>query len=154
MLDDAIAYDSQHPYEVARMMAKKSKGSVGVLGLSYKKDLKVHVLSPSLKIIDGLKDDGVNVKVFDPYYTDEEVMNITGVASFKYPDELSQFGGLIIVPPHRLFSQTPKTNLLSNLKEGQTILDNEGIWKKWRDDFVSMGVDYHCVGDKGWCVLD
>jgi UDP-N-acetyl-D-mannosaminuronate dehydrogenase len=152
--DDAIAYDSQHPYEVAQMMAKKTNGSIGVLGLSYKRDLKVHVLSPALKIIDGLKDEGVEVKVFDPYYTEDEVMSITSTPSFKYPDELSQFGGLIIVPPHRLFSQTPKKVLLKSIRAGQVILDNEGIWKKWRDDFISMGIDYHCVGDKGWYVSD
>lgn len=150
LIDDAIAYDSLHPYEIAGMISKKVKGSIGVLGLSYKRDLKVHVLSPALKIIDGLKDNGVLVKAYDPYYTQDEVRSIVDVDSFDYPDGLSQFGGLIIIPPHRLFSQTPKNILFSYLKKGQIILDNEGIWKKWRDDFSIHGIDYHCVGDKGW----
>ena len=148
---EAIRSDSQQPIYVADIMAEKVKGgSIGILGLSYKRDLKVHVLSPSLGVIGRLKELGVDVKVFDPYYTHDEVRNIVGVDTFEYPKELTQFRGLVIIPPHRVYSQTPKNVLFQFLRKGQAILDNEGVWNKWRDDFASKGIDYHCVGDKGW----
>jgi UDP-N-acetyl-D-mannosaminuronate dehydrogenase len=112
----------------------------------------VHTLSPAVKIIKEFKSLKIGVKVFDPYYTDEDVMKIVGVETFKYPEDLSQFAGIIIVPPHRLFGQTPKRVLFNYLKQGQFILDNEGIWSKWREDFVKAGIEYHRVGDKGWCL--
>lgn len=157
LLDRAINSDFFQPFVVAKMMIEKVKTrnlsqSIGVLGLSYKRDLKVHVLSPSLRIIEGLKGENTDVKVFDPYYSQIEVYEITGCDNFKYPEQLGEFGGLIIVPPHRVFSQTPKSTLLKYLKEGQVILDNEGIWEKWRGDFNNKGIEYHCVGDKGWCL--
>jgi UDP-N-acetyl-D-mannosaminuronate dehydrogenase len=133
-------------------MAERGKGNIGILGLSYKRDLKVHTLSPVLGIVRKLRWLGADVKVFDPYYNSEEIQRLAGVDSFEYPEGLSQFGGIIIVPPHRLFGQTPKNVLFSHLKAGQAVLDNEGIWGKWRDDFVASGINYHRVGDKGWCL--
>ena len=151
LTNEAIRSDYQQPIYIADIMAEKVKGgSIGILGLSYKRDLKVHVLSPSLRIIERLKEKGISVKVYDPYYTSEEVQNITGVDTFEYPQGLQEFNGLIIVPPHRVYSQTPKNILFQNLKEGLTILDNEGIWNKWRTEFTLVGIDYHTVGDKGW----
>ncbi len=151
LTNEAIRSDSQQPIYVADIMAEKvNGGSIGVLGLSYKRDLKVHVLSPALKIIERLKECGVKVKVYDPYYTSDEVKRIVGVDTFEYPEGLRQFSGLIIVPPHRVYSQTPKNILFQNLKKGLTILDNEGIWSKWRGEFAHVGIDYHTVGDKGW----
>ena len=148
-----IKEDEYQPYYIAQMMASKSNGSIGVLGLSYKRDLKVHTLSPAVKIIEQLKLLRNYVNVYDPYYTSEEINNLVGVDTFKYPEDLSNFKGIIIVPPHRLFGQTPKSVLFKYLKKGQIILDNEGIWEKWRDDFVKAGIDYHRVGDKNWCLL-
>jgi len=151
---ETLRSDYNQPYYIAEVMFKKAHGgAIGILGLSYKRDLKVHTLSPVLRIAEGLKQIGVVVKVFDPYYAAEEIRRIVGVDTFRYPDDLSQFAGLIIVPPHRLFGQTPKNVLFEHLREGQTILDNEGIWSKWKDDFIAKGIDYHRVGDKGWCVI-
>ncbi len=151
--DEVLNSDQSQPFRIASLMVGKNRGgAIGILGLSYKRDLKVHTLSPVLGIVKGLKELNATVKVYDPYYTSEEIQRIVGVDSFAYPEDLGEFGGLIIVPQHRVFSQTPKTELFKYLKRGQAILDNEGIWSKWRDDFVAAGIDYHRVGDKGWCI--
>jgi len=150
--EEVIKSDTNQPSFIVDVMRKKTKGNIGILGLSYKRDLKVHTLSPAVKIIKEFKSLKIGVKVFDPYYTDEDVMKIVGVETFKYPEDLSQFAGIIIVPPHRLFGQTPKRVLFKYLKQGQFILDNEGIWGKWREGFVKAGIEYHRVGDKGWCL--
>ncbi len=151
---ETLRSDSNQPYYIADIMAQKTRGgSIGILGLSYKRDLRVHTLSPVLKIVEALKELKVSVKVFDPYYSNEDMQNICGVDSFTYPEGLSAFRGLIIVPPHRMFSQTPKNVLFNYLRKGQTILDNEGVWEKWRNDFIGKGINYHRVGDKGWCVV-
>ncbi len=152
--EEVIRSDRGQPSYVADIMAHKVKnGAIGILGLSYKRDVKVHTLSPALKIIEGLKNRNVNVLVYDPYYTKEEVWKIAGANTLSYPEDLGYVSGIIIVPPHRLFGQTPKNVLFKYLKKGQSILDNEGIWEKWRADFAEAGIDYHRVGDKGWCLV-
>lgn len=148
---DTLKFDQEQPTRVADMIVERTNGgAIGVLGLSYKRDLKVHVLSASLRIINELKERGVVVKAFDPYYSEAETLQVAGVESFACPDELGQFKGLIVVPPHRVFSQIPKNMLLDNINNGTIILDNEGVWQKWRDDFKFKGIKYYCIGDKGW----
>ena len=72
----AIKTDEEQPKFVAKLILSqlKKKDKVGILGLAYKSDLKVHTLSPALAIIKYLKSKKVEVEVHDPYYTPEEVM--------------------------------------------------------------------------------
>lgn len=151
LTNDAIDYDYKQPMRIADIMAKKTNGKpIGILGLSYKRDLKVHTLSASLRIVERLKELGIKVGVNDPYYTNEEIRDIVGTESFLYPQDLIHYNGLIIVPPHRVYNQTPKSTLMKYLLKGTSILDNEGVWKAHRGDFIDKGINYHCVGDKGW----
>jgi len=151
LIEQTIQFDQNQPYFVADLIAKKVSGNkIGILGLTYKRDLKVHILSPSLRIIERLKAHGLSVSVHDPYYTSKEVFDLVGVNTFSYPEELSKFDGLIIVPPHRIYAQTPKSILLDNLHQGQVVLDNMGVWAKWQEDMIEKGIDYHRVGDAGW----
>jgi nucleotide sugar dehydrogenase len=151
LIEQTLHFDQNQPYFVADLIAKKASGSnIGILGLTYKRDLKVHILSPALGIIERLKAHGLEVRVHDPYYTAKEVNDIVGIDTFRYPEDLAKFDGLVIVPPHRVYAQTPKNVLLGSLRSGQVILDNEGAWEKWRDDMIEKGIDYHRVGDKGW----
>lgn len=149
---ETIRATERQPSLIADMMSNRVHGNIAVLGISYKRDLKVHALSPALGIIKRLKELGVAVKVFDPYYTAGEIQEIVGSETFQYPDELGKFTGIIIVTPHRIFGQTTMQELFGSLKKGQAILDNEGIWAKWREEFIKAGINYHRVGDKGWCL--
>src|SRR5438309_2663249 len=70
---------------VSDLVAKALPGSkVGILGLSYKRNLKVHVLSPSLSLAEGLQKKGKEVLIHDPFYSADEVKQIAGVETFNY----------------------------------------------------------------------
>jgi len=120
ILRETIQYDTNLPKKIIKNLLKKYNcKSFAILGIAYKADLKVHILSPALRIIKYLLEKDIFVKVFDPYYTKEEIKNITNCETFKYPQELSKFDCIIIIPNHRLFTQTPKNNLfqyLNNIK--------------------------------------
>jgi len=149
--DETINYDVNQPIFIADLIGKKAGGSIGILGLAYKRDLKVHTLSPTIRIVERLRNLGKDVRVHDPFYTREEVLNIAGTETFQYPYELKAFGGLIIVPSHTLYERTPRRTLFENLRRGQVILDNLGTWERWRTDFLEIGINYHRVGDRDWC---
>ncbi len=154
LTNETLEFDYNQPRFVADLMADRAKGkNIGILGISYKRDLRVHTLSPALRIIERLKERGMNVSAFDPYYTAEAMQQIAGIDTLEYPEGLKDCDGIIIVPPHRVFCQTPKAALMKHLKKGQAILDNEGAWEKWRGDLISQGIDYHRIGDKGWCIV-
>ena len=118
--------------------------------MAYKEDLKVHILSPSLRIIDHLKSKNLFVQVQDPYYSSEEIKSITNLESFNYPNDLQKFDCIVITPGHREYKITPKDVLLENLKNCRLIIDNPSVWFKWKEDFKKMGIKYILIGDKNW----
>ncbi len=146
LLKNSIEFDEKHHERVSKKLIKKGFKNVGILGIAYSPDLKVHVLSPALKIIRHLKNNNVNVKVNDPYYTDDELKNITGVESFKFPDEMKQFDAILIACGHTKYCATPHEKIKNNLENCKLILDNKGIWK----DIEFNPIEYHEAGDENW----
>jgi len=149
LLRETIATDSSLPVAVANRVADRGFRNAGILGLAYKGDLKVHVLSPTLKIAKRLMERGINVKINDPYYSAEEIKKITGADSFEFPDGLSQFECILVVAGHRLYRAISENKLKSCLTKCKLIIDNlEEAWRGY--DWRSTGIEYFVAGDKDW----
>ncbi len=148
ILHSAIATDRNLPLMVAEAVIKKGARKVGILGLAYKGDLKVHTLSPTLRIVAHLKEKGVAVKVHDPYYTAEEVKQVCGVETFRFPDDLGQFDTVLIVADHRAYQAVPRNQILVNLKACKLVMDNVAIWNEF--NLEEKGIEYHVAGTENW----
>jgi nucleotide sugar dehydrogenase len=149
ILKAAIDTDEMMPVLVAEHVVAKRVRKVGILGLAYKSDLKVHTLSPTLKIVPHLRENGVDVKVHDPYYTEDEIRRIAGVDAFRFPEGLSEFDAIIIVAGHRAYKAIPEAAIVRHLANCKLVVDNvEEAWR--RIDFTALGIEYHVAGDKGW----
>ncbi len=148
ILSSAVDTDRSLPSAVAESVVKKGARKVGILGLAYKGDLKVHTLSPTLRIVSHLKGKGIAVRVHDPYYTEAEIKQICGVETFHFPDDLGQFDAILIVADHRDYQAVSHNQILSNLKKCRLILDNTGIWRGF--DFARLGIEYHLAGTENW----
>lgn len=149
LLRETIATDSSLPLAVANHVADRGFRNVGILGLAYKGDLKVHVLSPTLQIAKRLIERSINVKINDPYYCAEEIKKTTGADSFEFPDGLSQFECILVVAGHRLYHAISENKLKSCLTKCKLIIDN--LEEAWRDyDWRSTGIEYFVAGDKDW----
>ena len=116
------------------------------LGLSYKGNLKVDILSPVIPFIKYLKSRGISVSLFDPYYSIKEIKQIDGVKSFKYPQDLNKFDCIVISIDHKEFKTKMKsiTKYLSNCKY---ILDNMKVWEKIN---FPKRITYKISGEKNW----
>lgn len=151
ILKDTVVADEALPVLIADRIADAGFAKVGILGLSYKGDLKVHILSPTLRISRRLIERGVAVKVNDPYYDVDEIKKITGTGSFQFPAELVEFDCILIVAGHRRYKAISQEQLKTNLKNCRMVIDNlEEAWKDF--DWDSMGIDYVIVGDKNWLI--
>ncbi len=149
LLKDTVSTDSGLPSIVADRIADRGFKNVGILGLSYKGDLKVHVLSPALRISKRLMEHGVKVKINDPYYTPDEIQKLTSAESFPFPEGLSEFDCILIVAGHRLYKAISEAKLMNHLKNCKLILDN--LEETWRTiDWRSAGIEYHISGDSNW----
>jgi nucleotide sugar dehydrogenase len=149
ILSATVETDGAFPYMVADSLIAKGAKRVGILGLSYKGDLRVHILSPTLKIVKRFRERNVQVNVHDPYYSAEEIKKICGVEAFEFPDGLREFDTVVITAAHQQYRAIPEALLVKSLHKCKFILDNvEEAWKKF--DFRSAGIEYHVAGDPGW----
>ncbi|NOX71550.1 MAG: hypothetical protein GXO64_02525, partial [Candidatus Micrarchaeota archaeon] len=148
LLKETIKSDTAQPEFVVKKVKKSGAKKVGILGLSYKGDIKVTILSPTLRLVELLKKEGIEVKVNDPLYTDDEIRKMSGAEPFKFPDEMEEFDAILIVADHKHYRFTPHKIIRENLKNCKLILDNTEVWKDIK--FDDLGIDYHIAGDSGW----
>lgn len=148
ILQTAVATDKEMPTHVADSLVQRGANRVGVLGLAYKGDLKVHILSPTLRIADRLKELGKTVKVHDPYYSAEEINQICGVETFTFPDGLEEFDAVLLVSDHRAYQYASTRDVLRGLRNCRIVLDNTGVWSTL--PFNDTGVEYHLAGTENW----
>ena len=146
IITESIHFAEQIPYKMVDIIAKKGFKKVGILGLAYKGDLKVDILSPTLELAKGFRNKGIDVKVNDPYYIKKVIEKKTQVKSFRFPEGLNEFDCVLLVSDHSLYKYTVEEKILKNLSKCRMVIDNIGIWKhfKWEN------IEYHEVGDGGW----
>ena len=136
---------------VGEIVAKALPSSkVGILGLSYKRNLKVHVLSPTIPLAKRLQQKRKEVLIHDPYYSAVEVKQIAGVDTFSYPGDLKTLDAIIVAVPHSEYTETPVPILTRSIRRGVLVIDAEGAWDSYRHFFKKKGIDYRRIGDAGW----
>ena len=136
---------------VGELIAESLSGSsVGILGLSYKRNLKVHVLSPTIDLAGTLRKAGKHVLIQDPFYSENEIRHIAGVDTFNYPEDLKKFDSIVVSVPHVDYTETPVPILLKSIRPRTFVVDAEGAWQSYRAFFDQKGIDYRKIGDAGW----
>lgn len=146
ILRETIKTDNNINIKIANSIVKRKFKNIGVLGLSYKGNLKVSTLSPTIPFIKYLKKKNIKVEIFDPYFTNYEIKKILDIPCFKFPYDLKKFDCLVIFIDHDEFKIS--SDLLNkHLKKTKYILDNMGIWEKNK---LNKDIEYHMSGDKNW----
>lgn len=149
ILKETIKTDRKINILIARSLVQRKLKCIAVLGLSYKGNLKVSVLSPIIPFVRTLLAAGAAVELYDPYFSDKEVQKIVKTPTFNFPAGLSKFDAVVLAVGHKEYD-LPKTKLLSNLRHCKFILDNVGFWSEYKKDFTARGIEYHLAGDKNW----
>lgn len=144
LLRETIKTDDNMGSIISNSIVKKKLKKIGILGLSYKGDLKVSVLSKVIPLVKSLKKKKLSVKLFDPYFTSQEIKKATGVETFKFPNNLTKFDCIIVTVNHKQFRISPQ-KLKRHIGNCKFIIDHEGAWKDYK-----LGNNYHLTGDSGW----
>lgn len=147
LLQETVTTDNEINLLIARSLITRGFKNIGVLGLSYKGNLKVGILSPTIPFVKELKRHKVSVKLFDPYFTDNEIKEIVGLDTFDFPEGLKEFDAIVLTVDHKEFDQSIQ-QLKENIKNCKFILDNLGVWDHL--NLLDMGIEYHIAGDANW----
>lgn len=149
ILTDTVQTDSAINLRIARSLAERGLKRVGILGLAYKANLPVHILSPTLPFINELKRLGIDVKLHDPHYSNVDIDQIAGVSTFQFPDELTGFDAVVAVVDHAGY-RICQNQLLPFLSDCKLVIDNMGVWQDIDFNWGDSGIEYHIAGDADW----
>jgi len=127
--------------EIVNIFSSLKGYSVGCLGLSYMGNIKVHVLSPLIRLLSVLE----SIKVSDPLYTDDEITRITGCETFRFPDNLGEFEVVLLLSAHDQYRDVDVSELIEKTKGCKLIFDNTGLWKD-----INFKCPYYLSGQPGW----
>jgi nucleotide sugar dehydrogenase len=148
LLKETIRTDDMMPVHIADIFEKWGCRNVGVLGISYKGDIKVPRVSRSAQIAQGLAERGVEVAIHDPYFTAQEIKDGWNLQSFDFPDDIDRFDGLLVAADHREYTKVLWDEFGDKLSNCRLIIDNCGIWNNV--DFKRNGVRYIEPGTEKW----
>ena len=108
---------------------------IGILGLAYKANVNDIRESPSLKVIEILKNKNAELFIFDPYVKDKS--NVKGINEL-----LNMADYIILATDHNEFKNMDlnklKENNIKTVIDGRNCLDREKI--------KSLGISYHGIG--------
>ncbi len=104
---------------------KLEKSTIGILGISYKPNVKDVQLAPAEKIISKLKSLECNVKIFDPYFISTNVFSINSES--KLEDMVENSDAILVLTSHQEFlSINPE--IFPKLMKIPLIVDTRGLF--------------------------
>ena len=148
ILKETIKTDTGINKKIAKSIIKNNFKNIGILGLSYKSNLKVSTLSPVISLCEELKKTKANVQLFDPYFNKDEIKDITGCKSFSFNKDLKKFDCIVYTVNHNFFIKN-KNFLLKNIN-CRLLLDNTNEFQKNKKFFFEKNIKLKIFGDKNW----
>lgn len=148
LLEETVDVDRTQPKLVAEALADHGIDTAAILGLAYKGDIKIDILSPTKAIVDHLQDRGVDVVVNDPYFDDEYVREATGAETVPFPGGLEGIDAAVVVAGHRKYRYATHNRITDALEDASVVIDNPKIWDEV--PFADHGVEYFFSGAAGW----
>jgi nucleotide sugar dehydrogenase len=139
---DAIAFNEEYFSHLLQQRLQPllaGKRSVGVLGLAYTPDAKMHKLSPAFAVLDALRQTP-RLRLHDPYYSVEEIDDLCSVPAMNFPQDLPDCDVIVLVTAHSAYLHCPVEEYIA---PGTVIIDNVGAW---RGRTFATDVRYYEVG--------
>jgi|TARA_B110000438_G_scaffold174496_1_gene166733 nucleotide sugar dehydrogenase len=105
---------------------KLENSTIGILGISYKPNVKDIQLAPAEQIISKLQSLGCNVKIFDPHFISSEVFSIN--TEQKYEDAITETDAVLLLTAHKEFFSI-NIDIFNKLMKNPVVVDTRGIFE-------------------------
>ncbi|MHB8621401.1 MAG: UDP binding domain-containing protein, partial [Chloroflexota bacterium] len=99
---------------------------IAVLGLAYTADARLEKLSPAYDVVRRLTREGREVHLHDSYYSAEEIRELAGVESLRFPEDLPGYDAVVLVTAHTPYLQDDVERYLA---PNAVVVDNFGSWR-------------------------
>lgn len=145
IVEQAEKFNNDYLHFIFSYFNLKKYSNIGILGLSYKENIKVSKGSPTIDLCQILRKYGKNVKVNDPYYSPKEITSLTGCDNLNLISDFSGLNCLILMVAHEEYKLMDIEKIISN-QTLQIIIDQPGIWNKY--EWRNTSINYLQVGKK------
>jgi nucleotide sugar dehydrogenase len=140
------------PYRVVELIIKGLKdcnkrlknSKIAVLGVSYRDNVKDTRNSPSLIIIETLTKKGAKVRVYDPFFSAEEIKQLGFYGTESVERAIIDVDCILIAVGHEQFKQFQIEALARLLKKPACIVDGWRIFKA--EDAKINDLQYYGIG--------
>ena len=105
---------------------KLENSTIGILGISYKPNVKDIQLAPAEQIISKLQSLGCNVKIFDPHFISSEVFSIH--TEQKYEDAITETDATLLLTAHKEFFSI-NIDIFNTLMKNPVVIDTRGVFE-------------------------
>lgn len=121
--DSMGVYVAQRAVKMMVNKGVKVKGArIGVLGLTFKEDVRDLRNSKVPDIVSELKSYGLEVLIHDPHAEPKDAQHEYGISLVDF-EELKSLDGLVLAVAHKTFKSWPVERLLGGLKNGGVLVD-------------------------------
>jgi len=122
-----------------------SGATVAVLGVAFKAGTDDTRNTPAVPIVEGLREEGADVRVTDSYVPADEVEELLGFVPDRLPEALSDADAVVVVTDHEAYrALTPETLRERVGRDSFAVVDGRHVFA-W-DDFDGTDVTYRGVG--------
>lgn len=149
ILNSSINLDRKINKTIAKKILKNKFKKILIMGLTYKADLKVHVLSPSLELIQTFKEKNQKFSVYDPLYKIEELKKIAGTNNV-FNGNFSDYDCILLMVHHKKFKDDLKIAKLIKNNNLKFILDNTNCFTKNKNRLLKKNIKCIQTGDPNW----
>ncbi|MCP4369003.1 MAG: UDP-glucose/GDP-mannose dehydrogenase family protein, partial [Deltaproteobacteria bacterium] len=150
LLEAVIRVNEQQPFQVVKLLEKHftslNNVNVAILGLAFKPGTDDMRESPAIPIVKYLKDQGSNIKVYDPV-ANNEAQKLFGNDSIVYCDAFHQTiekaDVIVLLTAWEEFKELPK--LLADLDAGPLVIDGRRMLNKRQiTHYEGIGLQVGC----------
>ena len=120
---------------------KLENSTIGILGISYKPNVKDIQLAPAEQIISKLQSLGCNVKIFDPHFISSEVFSIN--TEQKYEDAITETDAVLLLTAHKEFFSI-NIDIFNKLMKNPVVVDTRGIFEI--SEFNKLKITFRGIG--------
>ena len=149
ILNSSIKLDRNINKIIAKKILKKRFKNILIMGLTYKADLKVHVLSPSLELIKIFKKKNQKFKIYDPLYKKKELDKIVG-KNHVFKSNFSNYDCIILMVLHKKFKNDLKIPKLLKNRNLKFILNNTNFFTDHKNRLSKTKIKCIQTGEPNW----
>lgn len=133
--------------KILEILSQIGTNKLSVLGLTYKSDAPLVEESASLKIIQKLLDEGIEICVYDPSFQLSIIYDLPTISGLIFSENLEQClsdaNVCFIGTPWKEFQEITKNDFLKYMRDKPIIIDGWGIQK---DLYHDPEIDYYQIG--------